>query len=85
MEADDLLADKMHIGRPEVLVIVILIVHEAQGSGIVKQRIHPDIDHMTRIKIHGNAPGKAGTRYTQVLQTGIDKVIDHLIDAAARL
>ena len=75
----------MHIGGPILLIIVILVVQEAEGGGVVKQRVHPDIDHMTRVKIDGNAPLEARARDAEILQTGVDEVIDHLIYAAARL
>ena len=75
----------MHISRPELLQIVVLIVAEAQSGHVIEQGIDPDIDHVTGIKVHRYAPSKAGTADTQVLQTGLNEVIDHLIDTAVGL
>ncbi len=83
MEPHDLLADKMHIGRPVFLHIVVLVVFVAQRRHVVEQSVHPDINHVLGIKIHRNAPGKAGTGNAQVLQALIDKGL-HLIHAGSR-
>ena len=40
---------------------------------------------MARIEVHGDAPGEARAGDAQVLQTGIDEVAHHLVDAGARL
>ena len=85
VEAHDLLADKMHVCRPVFLVIVIAVVAVAQGCRIIKQRIDPDVDDMPRVKIHGDAPGEGGPRDTEVLQAGLDEVVDHFVDAATGL
>ena len=85
METDDLLAHEVIVGGPELAVIVVLFVLIAQSGDVVVQGIDPHIDHMAGVKVHGHAPGEAGTGNTQVLQTGLDKVVDHFIDAALRL
>ena len=85
VEADDLLADEMHVGRPVFFIVVVAVIHEAERRGIVEQRVDPDIDHVTRIEIDRNAPCEARARDAEILQTGIDEIVDHLIDAAARL
>ena len=40
---------------------------------------------MARVKVHGNAPGEAGAADAQVLQAGLDEVVDHLVDPGAGL
>ena len=85
MEADDLLADKMHVRRPVLFKVVIFVVLKAEGRHVVEQRVDPDIDHMARIKIDRHAPGEAGARDAQILEAGIDEVIDHFVDAGLRL
>ena len=86
MEADDLLADKMDIGRPEGLVIAVgvLLIHEAQRRGVVEQRVDPDIDNMLGVEIDRDAPLEAGAGNAEILQTRVDKIVDHLVDAGAR-
>ena len=85
MEADDLLAHDVHVGRPVFVEIIIAVVVQAQRRAVVEQRVDPYIHHMTRIKVHRDAPGEAGARDAQVLKTRLDEVVDHLVDAACRL
>ena len=40
---------------------------------------------MTGVEIHRDAPGEAGAGHTQILQARINKVVHHLVYAAARL
>ena len=84
VEADDLLAHDVHAG-PIGLVIVIAVVLIAQGGDIVEQGVQPHIDHMLGVKVHGDAPGKAGAGDAQVLQAGLDEVVHHLVHPAAGL
>ena len=85
VEAHDLLADHVHVGGPELVVIVVLIVQEAERRAVVEQRVDPDVDDMAGVEIDRNAPGEARARHAQILQTGVDEVFDHLVDAAGRL
>ena len=85
VEAHNLLAHKVDICGPVFFQVVILVVLEAQSGHVVEQCINPHIHHMTRVKIHRHAPGEAGAGHAQVFQAGIDKIVDHLVDAAARL
>ena len=85
METHDLLADKVYVRRPVFLIIVVFLILEAKCGGVVEERVHPDIDHMARIKVHRDTPLEAGAGHAQILQAGVDEVLDHLIDAAARL
>ena len=85
VEPDDLLAHKVDVGGPILVVVVIPVVHKAQGGGVVEQSVHPDVYHMARVKVHGNAPGEAGAADAQVLQARLDEVVDHLVDPGAGL
>ena len=40
---------------------------------------------MARIKVHRNTPAEAGTGYAEILQAGLDEVVDHLVDAGSGL
>ena len=85
VEAHDLLAYDVVIGGPVLVVVVIFIVVKAQGGAVVEQRVHPHIHHVAGIKVHGNTPAEAGAADAQVLQTGFDEVVDHLVYAGAGL
>ena len=86
VETDDLLADKMHVSRPEGLVITVgvLVIHEAQRRGVVEQRVDPDVDDMLGVKVDRDAPLEAGAGNTQILEARVNKVVYHLVDAGAR-
>ena len=86
VEADDLLADKMDIGRPEGLVITVgvLVIHEAQRRGVVEQRVDPDVDDMLGVEIDRDAPLETGAGNAEILKARVDEVVDHLVDAGAR-
>ena len=85
VETDDLLAHKVDVRRPELVHIAVRIVHIAQGGHVVEQRVHPHIGNMLGVEVNGYAPGEAGAGYAQILQAGLDEVVDHLMDAAAGL
>ena len=75
----------MPVCRPVFLQVVILIVFKAERRHIVKERVNPYIDHMTRVKVDGNAPCEARSRNAKVLEAGVNKVVDHFVDAGLRL
>ena len=85
VEADDLLADDVDVSGPIPGKIGIGIVEIAQGGGVAEQGVHPDVDHMARVEVHGNPPGEGGPGNAEVLQTRLDEVVDHLIDPGGRL
>ena len=85
VEADDLLADKVDVGGPELIVIVVLFVHEAESGAVVEQRIDPDIDDVAGVEVHRNAPGEARAGNAQILKAGLDEVVHHLVHAAGGL
>ena len=85
VEADDLLADKVHIGGPVFVEIVVSVVLEAERGHVVEQRVDPDVDNVAGVKIDRHAPREAGTGDAEILQTGVDEVVDHFVDAGLRL
>ena len=85
VKADDLLADKVDVGGPELIVIVVLFVHEAESGAVVEQRIDPDIDDVAGIEVHRHAPGEARAGNAQILKAGLDEVVHHLVHAAGGL
>ena len=52
VEAHDLLAHEVDIGGPVLLIVVILVIQEAQRRGVVEQGVHPHIDHVAGIEVH---------------------------------
>ena len=87
VEANDILADQVHVRRPELLVVLIVVavrIVAAEGD-IVGKRIQPNIDNMARVKVYRNAPAERGAGNAQVLQTGLEEVVYHLVLAALRL
>ena len=80
------LADKMHVSRPEGLIITVgvLVIHEAQRRGVVEQRIDPDVDDMLRVEIDRDAPLEAGAGNAEILKARVNKIVYHLVDAGAR-
>ena len=77
MEANDFLADEMHVRRPVFVEERIVIRTIAQRGNVVGKRVQPDIDHVLRIKVHRNAPFEGRTRHAQILQAGTQEVGKH--------
>ena len=48
------------LGKDESLSLIHIFV-EAQRRAVVEQGVHPHIDHMAGIEVHGDAPLEAGT------------------------
>ena len=87
VEADDILADQVHISRPELLVVLVVVavrIIAAEGD-IVGKRIQPNVNNMARVKVYRNTPAERGAGNTQVLQTRLEEVVYHLVLAALRL
>ena len=59
METDDILPDQVQVSRPVPAVFVRGTVRVIAGEGdIVAQRVKPHINHVLRIKVHRDSPGK---------------------------
>ena len=61
------------------------VVFISAGGDIVGQRVNPDVNDVSGIEIHGNAPGKTGPGDAQILQTGINEIPHHFIYTALGL
>ena len=83
MEADNLFPDNVMRG-PVLVKVVIAVVHIAESGCVVEQRIHPDINHMTRVKIDRDTPFETCARDAKILKARLDEIIDHFIDAGCR-
>ena len=81
VEADDVLADDVHVRRPELFVQVPAFAVRliAQRGDVVGQRVQPHVDHVLVVKAHRDAPleGRAGD--AQVLQAGQQEIVHHLV------
>ncbi len=84
VEAEDLLAHHVQVCRPELVVVVVLLVAVAQRGDVVAQGVHPDIHGVLGVKRDGNAPLHRGTGNAGVLQALLDER-DHLVLAALGL
>ena len=63
VEAGDLLADEVQVGRPEFLefgLVCGIIAAVAEGGDVVGQRVEPDVDDVLLVAGNGDAPGEAG-------------------------
>ena len=85
MEPDDLLAHDVVVGGPVLIKVVVAVVLQAQRRAVVEQGVHPHIHHMAGVEVHGDAPLEAGAGNAQILQTRLDEVVHHLVDAGAGL
>ena len=86
VEADDLLADDVHVRGPVFIEIVVLVVLVAERGRVVEKRIDPNVYDVAGVKVHGHAPGKARAGYAEILQAAlaVEEVVHHLVHAAGR-
>ena len=82
MEADDVLADHVQVGRP-VLPQRVAGVGIAALGDVVGERVEPDVHDVLGIAGHRHAPGEAGARHREVLQPALDEAQD-LVAPAVR-
>ena len=80
VESDDVLADQMHVGRPEPSEFAVL-VGIADPGHVGRQRIDPDVHHMVGRSGHLDPPVEAGARDAQITKPAFDKA-QHLVAAA---
>ena len=85
MEADDLLADHVHVRGPILAEELVVFRGIAQGGDVVGERVDPDIDDVLGIEGHLDAPIEGGAGDAQVLQPREQEVLHHLVDAALGL
>ena len=76
VEADDVLADNVHLSWPETLShssSLWAIIAIANSSVVVEKSVKPDVGYVRLIKRNWNAPVKAGTRYRNILEARLNK------------
>src|SRR5262249_25685986 len=81
VEADDLLADHVHVGGPITLEFVLLLFlfrAQADGRAVVAQGVEPDVHHVFWIAGHWDAPLEGAAADGEVAQPALDEG-DHLI------
>ena len=78
VEAEDFLAHHVQVGRPELVVVAVLLVAIAQRGDIVAQRIDPDVHGVLGVEGDGDAPLDGGAGDAGVLQALLDEG-DHLV------
>ena len=83
VEADDVLADHVQVGRP-VLPQRIAGVGIAARGDVVGERVQPDIHDVLGIARHRHAPREAGARHREVLQAALHEADDLVAPAVRR-
>ena len=81
VEADDILADQMQVGRPKRLELLgrIAVAVIADAGDVVHKRVEPNIDHVLRIEIDRDAPLERRAGHAKILQAGQQEVVHHLV------
>ena len=86
MEADDVLTDDMEIRRPVMGVLLSTAVGMIPDAGdVVGQGVQPDVHHMIGIEIHRDSPFEGGAGNTEIGQSRLEEIVDHLVAAGIRL
>ena len=75
VEADDILADDVHIRRP-VMPARIVLVREAAAGHVIVERIDPHIHDVLRCARHRQAPVEGRTADREILQAGAHEADD---------
>ena len=83
VEAQDVLADDVQLGRPEPGPGGAAGVGVVDGRDVVGERVEPDIHHVRRIARDRDAPAEAGARDGEVLEPAADEA-DDLVAARGR-
>ena len=80
VEPDDLLAYKVHVARPVSVEVVVRVVSVTERSDIVGERVNPYINDVLLVKADRDAPIERRAGHAEVLQAGLQKVIDHFVE-----
>ncbi|MCY1232635.1 hypothetical protein D9M72_451370 [compost metagenome] len=83
VEADDVLADHMDVGWPELGAWTLGIVEIAGRGDVVRQRVDPDIHHVRRVVRNLDAPVEGGARNREILEARFHER-NHLVAAFGR-
>ena len=87
MEADDIFSDQMQISRPKLFILLAAVAFRivADTGNIVGQRIQPYINNVFLIEINRDTPFERGSGNAQILQSGKQEIVHHLVFAGYRL
>ena len=87
MEADNVLSDQVQVGGPKLskLVRAVSITVITDPGDIVGKRVQPYIGHMLGIKADRNPPAERCPGNTQVLESGKQEIVHHLVLPGHRL
>ena len=83
VEADDVLADEMHVRRPPAPEGFVVAAPEAERRDVVRQRIEPDVDDVIGIAGPRDAPGDRRSGDGEIFQTLLHEGA-HFVEAALR-
>jgi len=83
VKAQDVLADHVKIGRPQLRVVRRSDIGIADGGDVVGEGVEPHVHHVLLVPGHRNAPGETGPRDGQILQAAADEA-HHLVAPALR-
>ena len=77
----------MQIRRPVFgeLPAAVSIAVVTDAGDIVGEGVQPYVDHMLRVKVHGNAPAEGGPGHAEILEARQQEVVHHLIFPGNRL
>src|SRR5438270_7573768 len=79
MEADNFLADHVHVSRPVTFKVFLLrriFRSQSDGGAVVAQRVQPYIHHVLGIARHGNAPLESAAADREITQAALHKSYD---------
>ena len=81
VEADDVLADQVQVGRPVALELLgaLAVAVVADAGDVVRQRVKPDVDDVLVVEVDRDAPLERRSRDAEVLQAGQQEVVHHLV------
>ena len=85
VEAHDLLTHQMHVRRPIFAEKPVVRRIVAQCGNIIGQRVDPHIHNVSGVKIHRHAPCEAGAAHAQILQAGLEEIVNHFVGAGGGL
>src|SRR5581483_5293944 len=83
VKADNFFANHLQIGRPVLLKLAGIARSVAERRNVIRERVQPDINHMSRIIGHRDAPLKGAAADRQIAQAAANKR-NHLVAARLR-
>ena len=75
----------MNICRPVFFKLTVVVASVTQSRDIVCERVNPYVDYVFRVERYFYTPVERRTRYAQILKSGLDEVVEHLVLSGRRL